>query len=311
MAEPAPDALPASARVSCIIIFLDEERFLGEAIDSVLAQTVSDWELILVDDGSTDRSEEVARSYVEAHPHRVRYVTHPGRENRGMSASRNLGLRHATGEYIAFLDGDDLWLPDKLAHQLGLFERHPQAGMVCGATLYWHTSEVGSGRADELVPVGALPGGGLAVSQDELINPPRLFRTLYPLGRGASPSSSGLMVTRALMDQIGGFVDRFTGLYEDQAFKIKVYLNAPVFVSSKTYDWYRQHAASTVAVGDVTGARERVRFDYLLWLQDYLRQHRPGDRVGRLQLSRALLRFRYPRVRGLWVRLKPWLRRPR
>jgi hypothetical protein len=149
------------------------------------------------------------------------------------------------------------------------------------------------------------------VPQDALIHPPRLFRSLYPLGRGASPSSSGLMVTRALMDQIGGFVDRFTGLYEDQAFKIKVHLNAPVFVSSKTYDHYRQHAASTVAVGDVTGARERVRFDYLLWLQDYLRQHRPGDRVARLQLGRALLRFRYPRLRGLWLRLKPWLRRPR
>ncbi|WP_294174292.1 glycosyltransferase family 2 protein [uncultured Sphingomonas sp.] len=311
MAEPASEVLPASPRVSCIIIFLDEERFLGQAIDSVLAQTVSDWELILVDDGSTDRSEEVARSYVAAHAQRVRYVTHPGRKNRGMSASRNLGLRHARGEYVAFLDGDDIWLADKLAHQLSLFERYPQAGMVCGATLYWHSSVVGGGRPDELVPVGALPGGGNAVPQDALIHPPRLFRTLYPLGRGASPSSSGLMVTRALMDQIGGFVDRFTGLYEDQAFKIKVYLNAPVFVSSKTYDRYRQHAESSVATGDATGARERKRFDYLLWLHEYVRQHRPGDQVARLQLSRALLRFRYPRLRGLWMRFKPWLRRPR
>jgi glycosyltransferase involved in cell wall biosynthesis len=309
MASPGSEALPASPRVSCIIIFLDEERFLGEAIDSVLAQTVSDWELILVDDGSTDRSEQVARSYVAAHPQRVRYITHPGRENRGMSAARNLGLRHARGEYIAFLDGDDIWLPDKLAHQLSLFERHPQAGMVCGATLYWHSSEVGSGRPDELVPVGALPGGGISVPQNALIHPPKLFRTLYPLGRGASPSSSGLMVTGALMDQIGGFVDRFTGLYEDQAFKIKVYLTAPVFVSSKTYDHYRQHSESSVATGDATGARERKRFDYLLWLQEYVRQHRPGDRVARLQLSRALLRFRYPRLRRLWVRFKPCLRR--
>ena len=104
--------------VSVIIIFLDEQRFLDEAIRSVFEQTFSDWELILVDDGSTDSSPAIAACYATAHPQRVRVVRHPGGINRGMSASRNLGLAVARGEFIAFLDADDVYRPEKLAVQV-------------------------------------------------------------------------------------------------------------------------------------------------------------------------------------------------
>ena len=77
--------------VSVIMIFLNEERFIGEAIDSVFAQTYPKWELILVDDGSSDRSSEIARSIAARHPGQVRYIDHPGHSNLGMSASRNAG----------------------------------------------------------------------------------------------------------------------------------------------------------------------------------------------------------------------------
>lgn len=192
--EPRPSAVP---EVSCIIIFLNEDRFLGEAIESVRAQTLTDWELILVDDGSTDGSGAIARGYAER-DRRIRHVEHPENANRGMSASRNLGLRTARGRFVAFLDGDDIWLPHKLAHQLAVFERNPRAGMVCGATVYWHSWEVGvpphpDREADITVPVGALEGR-TTVEQDRLIEPPGLAHCLYPLGRGASPSASGLMV---------------------------------------------------------------------------------------------------------------------
>src|SRR3954451_25115181 len=81
-------------RVSVVTPFLNAERFLAEAVDSVLAQTYTDWELLLVDDGSSDGSTEVARNYVGLNPARVRYLEHPGHMNRGTSASRNLGIRH-------------------------------------------------------------------------------------------------------------------------------------------------------------------------------------------------------------------------
>src|SRR5215210_5662854 len=115
---PKGDHVPT---VSCIIIFQNEERFLAEAINSVLAQTYTDWELLLVDDGSYDCSPSVARNYAAAHAGRLRYLTPEGHANRGMSASRNLGLQHARGRLIAFLDGDDVWLTEKLAQQVALF----------------------------------------------------------------------------------------------------------------------------------------------------------------------------------------------
>jgi len=108
--------------VSAIIIFLNEERFLSEAIESVLAQSYLNWELLLVDDGSTDASTEIARRYSERYSQRVRCLEHSNHVNRGMSASRNLGVRQANGEYIAFLDADDVWLPQELERQLAIME---------------------------------------------------------------------------------------------------------------------------------------------------------------------------------------------
>ena len=115
-------------RVSVITIFFNAERFLAEAVESVLAQHYEDYEIILVDDGSSDGSSEVARGYAEKSA-RVRYLEHPGHENRGMSASRNLGIDAARGYLIAFIDADDRWRPSKLTEQVDLLDRLPQVGL--------------------------------------------------------------------------------------------------------------------------------------------------------------------------------------
>src|SRR5215207_11709928 len=104
--------------VSSVMIFLNAEKFIEEAIESVFAQTYDNSELLLVDDGSTDDSTQIALRYAERDPEKVRYLEHPGHRNRGMSASRNLGVSHAEGEYVAFLDADDVWLPYKLQRQV-------------------------------------------------------------------------------------------------------------------------------------------------------------------------------------------------
>src|SRR5262245_36560058 len=93
--------------VSVIIIFFDAEQFIKEAIESVFAQTYDAWELLLVDDGSTDGSPAIAERCAKRYSGKVRHLEHGGRQNRGMSASRNLGIANANGEYIAFLDADD------------------------------------------------------------------------------------------------------------------------------------------------------------------------------------------------------------
>ena len=243
--------------VSVVLIFLNEERFIKEAVQSVRDQHFTDWELILVDDGSTDRSTLIAKD-LAAEEERIRYVDHPGHENRGMSASRNLGAAHSTAPFIAFLDADDVWVPDRLAEQVDLLERMPDVAMVCGAPLYWYSWDPASTKADHVV----LPGG----FADQRFDPPEAALALYPLSRGARCVVE-VLVRRRAFDMVGGFEERFRGLYEDQAFYIKVYFRYPIYISSRSWLRYRQHDAS--CCGQLTRADSwRRRGDFLDWLQE-------------------------------------------
>ena len=103
--------------VSVIIPTYNRAHLVGRAIRSVLNQTFQDFEIIVVDDGSTDNTEEVIKSFNDP---RIRYIRHE--QNRGGSAARNTGIRAARGEYIAFLDSDDEWLPQKLERQVNAFK---------------------------------------------------------------------------------------------------------------------------------------------------------------------------------------------
>jgi len=116
-------------RVSIIIPTHNRKAFVLEAVGSVLAQTFEDYELIVVDDGSNDGTGEALKKYED----RLHYLC---QENQGVSAARNCGLAHARGEFIAFLDSDDLWLPKKLAIQVAFMEQHPGA-QICYTDEMW------------------------------------------------------------------------------------------------------------------------------------------------------------------------------
>jgi glycosyltransferase involved in cell wall biosynthesis len=259
--------------VSVVLIFLNEEHFLEDAVQSVRDQTLTDWELILVDDGSTDRSTEIARD-LAAQDKRIRYVEHPGHQNRGMAASRNLGAAHGTGSYLGFLDGDDVLVPNKLAEQVDVLESMPDVAMVNGAMLHWHSWKPTATEADDTVVLG---GGS-----DERFDPPQAALTLYPLGQRDGPAVD-LLVRRSVFEAVGGFEESFRGLYEDQSFKIKVFLNYPIFISSRVWLRYRQHEASACAQ---VSPRDylRLRGVFLDWVQDEV------ERLGDPRVSRALRR---------------------
>lgn len=266
--------------VSCIIIFLNEERYLEEAILSVLSQDYQNKELLLVDDGSTDGSPAIGRRYADEYPGVVRYLRHDRGENRGMSASRNLGIRHAKGTYLAFLDGDDCWFPGKLSLQTQMFSKHPSAGMVCGATLYWHSWNSERTGEDYVAYTGEIRRVDrhvLDLEQDRLYPAGQLVHRLYPLAKGATPSASGYMVTRELAERIGGFDESFRGVFEDQVFRAKVFLAADTYVSSKCFDRYRQHEASSVHVARRTGEIEKARRRFFDWYRSYAKRHYPAD----------------------------------
>lgn len=255
-------------RVSVVIIFLNAERFLGEAVDSVLAQTYRAWELLLVDDGSTDASSAIARRYAETHRDRVRYVTHPRQANRGMSASRNLGVRHASGEYVAFLDSDDVWLPTILEEQVAVLDTQPEAAMVYGPLQYWFswTGDAADRTRDRVERLGVPP--------EALVRPPRLL-PLFLQDRAAVPS--GLLVRREVVLAVGGFEEAFRGEYEDQVFCAKICTTRAVFASGRTWYRYRQHPGSCVAEGLRSGDTVGARVTFLRWLRRYLVHQRVTD----------------------------------
>ncbi len=302
-----PNPLPASVTplVSCIIIFLDEEKFLADAVESVLAQTYANWELLLVDDGSSDASASIAKAYCARDHGRIRYLTHEGGANRGMSASRNLGLHDARGEFAAFLDADDSWAPDKLEQQIALFEVHPEAVMVCGATLYWRSWQADP-AADEIIFTGDVRGDGgwvRSLEQDHSYQAGELLRLLYPLGEGMTPSSSGIIVRRDKALAVGGYVEAFRGLFEDQVFRAKMYLAGPVYVSAKCFDRYRQHDQSTSKLARASGQSRALRVRFLRWLKHYLDELGYRDPEVRRKLRKALLKNGYPRTYRLAARI--------
>ena len=126
------------AAVSVVIPAYNAAWCVGKAIDSVLGQTLANWELILVDDGSTDASRRIAEGLAAREPARVRVVEHLGCVNRGLAASRNLGMEVARGKYLAFLDADDLYEPTRLERHVRVLEQDPRVGVVLSADLYWH-----------------------------------------------------------------------------------------------------------------------------------------------------------------------------
>ena len=121
--------------VSIIIPSYNARPWVCEAVDSVLAQTYPDYEIIVVDDGSTDGSGELLR---QRYGKQIRYVY---QVNRGLSGARNTGLDHADGAYIQFLDADDLLLPEKLERQVAFLEDHPEIGIVYSGCLCFYESQ--------------------------------------------------------------------------------------------------------------------------------------------------------------------------
>lgn len=111
-------------KVSIVIPVYNAEKYITETVDSVLQQSYEDWELLLVEDGSADDTVKVISEFTDE---RIRIILLPS--NQGAARARNTGIKEATGRYIAFLDADDLWLPEKLEHQLQ-FQKELQAGFT-------------------------------------------------------------------------------------------------------------------------------------------------------------------------------------
>lgn len=172
----------ATPRVSVIIPVYQGDRFLAEAVESVLNQNFTNYEIIVIDDGSTDKSRAVLQPYYDS----VRYVF---QENQGVAVARNRGIQIAKGELIAFLDQDDLWSPHKLALQVACFEAQPNLGMVNSG---WQIVNQQGNVLGNVEPWHQLPNLNLEA---------------WVLWKPVLPST--LMFQRNWLEQVGGFDPQF------------------------------------------------------------------------------------------------------
>lgn len=162
-------------KVTVVIPAYNAERYVGETLASVFAQTIQPYEIIVVDDGSQDGTEAVVRSFGD----RIRYIK---QQNQGISGARNTAIHEARGDWIAFLDADDLILPRKLEIQIGILEANPQLICVYTGFAYLYTD----GTVKEMP---AFPA-----------------RNLWPALRYRQPIlPSTSVVRRSALEEIGGF----------------------------------------------------------------------------------------------------------
>ena len=181
------DKLPA-VNVSVVIPAYKSERTIAAALDSVAAQAVDGVEVIVVDDASPDGTRAVVEAWLRGHPAAARLITLP--QNRGPAAARNRGAAEARGEWLAFLDADDLWLPWRLATQLAMAARYPDVDLWCGDTL----------DMDCTLPERPPPGGMKCrpIVLDDFL--------------GGNPvATTTVLLRRRVFDEAGGFDEQFRG----------------------------------------------------------------------------------------------------
>jgi glycosyltransferase involved in cell wall biosynthesis len=162
-------------KISVAIPAYNAELYLSEALDSVLAQSCKPWEIIVVNDGSTDRTEEIALSYGD----KIRYIR---QANQGLAGARNTAIREATGDWVAFFDSDDVMMPDKLCLQSAAIEANPNLILVYSGFSFLYSD----GRTEE---IAAFPA-----------------RDLWPALRYRTPIlPSTSVVRRAALLEVGNF----------------------------------------------------------------------------------------------------------
>jgi glycosyltransferase involved in cell wall biosynthesis len=216
-------------RTSVIIPSFNYSEYLPAAIDSVLGQTDGDFELLVVDDGSTDGSRAVVQACSDP---RVRLLVQP---HRGRGAARNTGLRAARGGYVAFLDADDIWTPDKLALQCAVLDGRPEIGLVYSR-------------------YGVITAAGRVTSKGRSYLAPKPSGAIFEhlLSGNVIGTPSTICFRRELVTEQKVFVDETHTYREDWHFFLRLVARALVYYQPRTLAYHRQHTRNAQGHVSVT-----------------------------------------------------------
>ncbi|HEY8353177.1 MAG TPA: glycosyltransferase family A protein [Sphingomonadales bacterium] len=280
--------------ISVVIPAYNAERTVAETLDSVLAQSMQDFEIIVVNDGSRDATGAILDFYAERHPGKVRVIH---QENTGQARARNNGIAAARGRYIAFNDADDIWAPEKLERQLRFLEDNPEYGLC-----YTEGMTIDEkGRKKE--PFGATR---------EFTG--RCFETLITRN---NIIGSSVMVRRAVLDDVGVFNPELRAC-ENWELWTRIARKYPIACIDEKLSFYRQHG------GNMSKDIDRMRENRIAAIQHNRRQYDGvvpniesltrnalylayrgfgGVYLGQLELAKAR------RDIGRAILLKPWVLR--
>ncbi len=231
--------------VTVIVNLYNGEATLAEAVESIMAQTISDWEFLIWDDCSTDGSAAVARRYKDA---RIHYVRSPTQVPLGQA--RQLAINLARGEWVAFLDQDDLWLSDKLERQLAVAAEKPDAALIYGRTVRFYPS--GAERDyDQAHEYALLPEGDI-------------FRNLFTDSCYIAMSSA--MFRRSAFEKIGGIPEAIA-IIPDYYLYTAVARRFPAAAVQHVVCRYRMHPGNTSASSATDVHEEALRL-MEMWKND-------------------------------------------
>ena len=279
---------PAQADlVSVIIPAYKAQAFLQKSVASVWAQTPGHFrvEILICEDGSPDGTLDLARQLQQQSPIPLEVLTHPDQVNLGVSATRNLALRAARGQWIALLDADDLWLPDKLAIQTEFFRNHPQAQCLCSL-----------GRNRDLEGKPVIGWNGTTTAGDfRHVLPPNDFQAPYTfpqLCKGDPIVNSTLLIRRQALEQVGGYPRVMAHQAEDWLLLAKLSLLAPIELLEQELIDYTVHPNSYttqyVQQGFAFGARLEFLFHLIHWMIQHPQYRQQGEQLFRKEYPRLL-----------------------
>jgi len=270
--------------VSVIIPTYNRAYCIKDAIDSVLAQSYCGCELIVVDDGSTDNTSEIIASYGS----KVKYIR---QENAGVSSARNRGIREARGEWIAFLDSDDIWLPEKLAIQVEGIAKHPEAVAHMVDALI----EMPDGSSISTFMMRRL--------KDEFEKQPYRLRPLLDVLKTQYWTSTWL-VRRSVVSSAGYFDERFR-IYEDLDCLTRVALEGPFMVSCISAVKMKRRGNDDIALSNLHRKSTNEALSNLLSIYKRLKADRRLNKKERRYVCRQLSGTRHElallqRTSGSW-----------
>jgi SAM-dependent methyltransferase len=244
-----------SPEVTIIIPMFNAESTIRETLYSICRQHYASYEILVINDGSTDKSSQIVEEIAAGSKGRIRVLEHPGGSNQGLSLSRNLGITHARGEFLVFLDADDTIHPGKLSHDVNVLRSYPEAIAVVGRALWWWDGE---GNRD--ASLDEIPG-----PCDRIVYPPEFFEANYgTMSSGSPPCVHSWMVRKSAIDQVEPF-DPYMMTYEDQKFLADLSLRFPIYVASTCMCDYRRKGTTLWATALETGSDIVARERFVEW----------------------------------------------